>query len=320
MPQGWTPVEEQSGWTPVAEASPATLSVPRDARGMPRVSSNLSDSEQPSRLLEMLGPLAHPETLTDFARLLTLPVDSVRRALAGTLLAAQARPAATATVQAVKNAPAAAGRAVVNTAAAAGDVVDPSVIGMASPRVGKAVEFAQRIRDARAAAAAAAPTTGVAPTVAEAAPVASRAATALPNQKLLNELAIAARRAKVVLTPETEQAAIQAVTKGATPAEAVASVRPAVAPPVAAPVAPASPAVPSAAGSASLPPGTAGLKLSLTAPEMKEFLRVVQSGKSETAALGHVMRARELAKRLGGATGEQVRQAVQHRNEMGRWD
>jgi hypothetical protein len=320
MAQGWTPVAEQSaGWTPVPETP---LSTPRDERGMPRVTSYTTDSEKPSDLLSMLGPLAHPETLTDFARILTLPVDSVRRALAATLTMAAAKPAATATMQAVKSVPAAAGRAVINTAAAAGDVVDPSVIGMASPRVGKAVQFAQKVRDARAAAAAArssAPPV-VAPVVAEAPVVAAPVASTAVPQKVLNELAIAARRSQVVLTPETEQAAIEAVRRGATPMEAVATVRGAAGPAAETlPGAPAPRAVPApvaeAPSAASLNPN----RLKLAASEVKEYKRLRVAGKTHQEAATLIEAQRELAQRLGLPSSETLRTAVADRNVSGRW-
>lgn len=64
---------------------PPQPDVPRDAHGRPLVSSSLSDGP-PSDLEQALGPFAHPQTLTDFAKLLTLPVDTVRRAIASALL------------------------------------------------------------------------------------------------------------------------------------------------------------------------------------------------------------------------------------------
>src|SRR6185503_14955023 len=100
MPQGWTPVAEQSAaWTPV-ESAPSyprdAAGRPLDARGRPLQDVVGDGNAEPSHLLEMLGPLAHPETFTDFARLLTLPVDSVRRAAVSALALAKARPTASA--------------------------------------------------------------------------------------------------------------------------------------------------------------------------------------------------------------------------------
>jgi hypothetical protein len=120
---------------------------------------------------------------------------------------------------------------------------------------------------------------------AEASQAAGPAATnAWPNQKLLNELAIEARRAKVRLTPETEKAAIEAVTKGATPAEAVATVAPA---PAAAPV-------------ASAP--AAAVKFRLSASEMKEFARLTRGGKTPAEARDLIEMQRDLKSRLGTPT------------------
>lgn len=72
------------------DAHGVPLDAPRDARGQIITSKD----EEPGvldKLNEMLGPLAHPQTLADFARLLTLPVDSVRKAAATALSMAASR-------------------------------------------------------------------------------------------------------------------------------------------------------------------------------------------------------------------------------------
>lgn len=199
---------------------------------------------------------------------------------------------------------------------------DLATLGIGDARInagirtgGRLKEAAQAIREAVATPkppvaatptpAAAAPV--VAPVVAEVAPVA-RAANALPNQKLLNELALAARRAKVTLTPDAEQAAIAAVEQGATPAAAVAKVGAPI--PTAASAAPAAPAAPTAQ------------KLRLTiksSDELKEFQRLVGRGVTTKDALEQIAQMRDLAARLGGATPSEVAKAAARRNTTGKW-
>lgn len=305
---GWTPVAADSGgWTPVVyEKQAAVADVPRDARGMPAVSSNVSEQrEPPSGLAEMLGPLAHPQTLTDFARILVLPVDSVRRAFASAMTAAAARQAANAAPSTVGNAMATAGRGMERAGAAiekplttAGivDAVTASnpVRGAAIVAAPKVVQFAGRGLQ-RAGNALAAERT-VAPVVAEAAPVAAAPVATptappvapppgngWPNQKLLNELAIMARRAKVRLTPETEQAAIDLVERtGITPAEAVAKVT--TASPAATAVAEAAP--------------VAG-KVRLTAAESKDYIEMIKQGKTRKTAMEAIEAGRAFRDRFG---------------------
>lgn len=201
---------------------------------------------------------------------------------------AKAAPTVARAASAAKAAPAAAVRGAVRGVAAAGDVVSPDVIGIVSPRAGKALEVAQRMRAAMPQA-----SEPVAPAVE---PVAPARANNLPDQKALNDAAIAARRAAY-------QAWIAA-------------------PAAAAPVAPEPPAAASVPATASPRPGTATPtpKIQLNAAEMKEFLRVVQKGQTETQALAHVLKARQLARILGGASDAEARATVQHRNETGRWD
>jgi hypothetical protein len=284
VPVGFVP----DGFVPDA---PAASAMPRDARGMPQVSSDTTDASSP--LLQLLGPFAHPETLTDFARLLTLPVDTVKRAFAGALTTAAARSAASTTGQMVTSATGAAVRGVVNGTAAAGDVIDPGVIGAVSPRAGKVVELAQKIRAARGsvpvAAEAVVPdaTPAAAPVVDEFTAARTARASAgesrLPDQKALNEAALAARRA-----------AYQASQQGAPAATEV--------------LPPAGPVV------------KASGKMQLTAPEFKEFTRLLKRpGMTPEDALGAVRQMRALAGKLGGATDAQVAAAVKHRDATGAW-
>lgn len=119
-----------------------------------------------------------------------------------------------------------------------------------------------------------------------------------PSQKQLNEEAIARRRAEY-------QARL-----GQRSASAPGS-----------PAAPASPttAPRSSAESGSVRPGPASPKPKLTAPEQKLFLEQLRRGKSYAQAFEAVRLGRELAKRLGGASAEEVRKAVAHRNASGQW-
>ena len=230
--------------------------IPRDARGRPMVTRGVSDGP-PSNLEQMLGPLAHPQTFTDFARLLTLPVDTVRRAAASAVAMAGAK----GVLSSASRLPAAAARGAVNVAAGAGDVVSPDVIGAVSPRAGKVVEIAQRIRNAQRAAAPAveaAPAAVEAPAAAETVLPPGSGVNNLPDQKALNEAAIAARRAAY-------QASQQA-----------------------GPAAPAADAIVKASG-----------KMQLTAPEFKEFQRLLKTGMSLPEAEQAVKTARDLADKLG---------------------
>jgi hypothetical protein len=278
--------------------------VPRDARGRPLVSSDTSDSPPSTldQLNAMLGPLAHPQTLTDFARLLTLPVDSVRKALAGALTAAAARPAAGTALSVTGRGLERAGMAVegpAKMATAYEMVTDPkravltlatpkalqlagralqrvgtAVTGEVAPAAGESAAVAEPVVAAgpppvspsgagvntspvAAAPVAPAPQAGPAPPPASAAPVAglrptpdsAAIAAALPDQRALNEAALAARRAAY----QASQAA-----------------------PAADPVVPASG------------------KMRLTLPEFKDFQRLIQRGMSLPDAERVVKLARDL--------------------------
>lgn len=270
MPQGWTPVATAAdGWTPVA---PIPDEVPRDARGRPAVSSDLHEGG-PSPLLEMLGPLAHPETFSDFARLLTLPVDTVRRAAASALTLAASRAPAGAALSATGRGMERAGAAVegpAKMATAYEMVTDPkrAVLTLATPKVLQmAGRGLQRVGAAVTGPAVAEVAPVVAP-VAEAGPVAAEAVAApgirptgtgaaLPDQKALNEAALLARR-------EAYQASRGPV--AVPPAEAIVK--------------------------------TSG-KMQLTAPEFKEFQRLLKAGLSLPDAEQAVKTARDLARQLG---------------------
>lgn len=111
----------------------------------------------------------------------------------------------------------------IRATAAAGDVVSPDVIGMVSPRAGRAVEVAQRVRSAMSKPQS--PSAPVEPPVApvEAPPVAPVTVSASP-QRLLNDLGIAARRAGVELTAADDADVLMRISKGADPTQAIADV------------------------------------------------------------------------------------------------
>lgn len=230
-------------------------------------SHEMSDgpSPQSSSLMEMLGPLAHPQTLTDFARLLTLPVDSVKKAAASALAMAASRGPAGAALSATGR-----GLEAVGNSKAAGAAeklggaeavfhLDPK--GLAVAAVPTALRATGRGLQRVGAA-----VTG--PAVAEAAPViaeASEAApairptgtgAALPDQKALNEAALAARRAAYQATQRSGPVGVEPIVK-------------------------------------------ASGKMQLTAPEFKEFKRLLDTGMKLEDAEKAVKVARDLAGRLG---------------------
>lgn len=261
--------------------------VPRDARGRPAVSSD--SGETPSifdKVNEALGPLAHPDTLTDFARILTMPVDTVRKAAASALAMAAAKGVAAASRGPVGNAIGATGRgleAVGNSRAArsaeAGGLaeaafsMDPK--GLAVAATPTVLRFAGRgLQRAGAAVAGAAPAASeAAPAVAEVGPAAqaaTEAATtprptgnALPDQKALNEAALAARRAEYAARQMSEMIAQGAARAGAEPIVPISG------------------------------------QMKLTGPEFKVWQRLVNGGMKYQDAEQAVKDARDLADKLG---------------------
>lgn len=263
---GW-----QGGAKPTENLDKLATMLQMGARGRPAGSSVINEGPA-SPLLEMMGPLAHPETLTDFGRILGVPVDSVRNAMTRAMAMAAAR------------------------SGGAGVVRGGKALATNTPRLVLGRDRAETLSDVVTAAngteRGAVSTPGyprLVSTQTPAAPGATDAATevvknTLPNQKLLNELAIEARRAKIRLTPDTEKAAIDAVTKGASPKEAVATVAPAQA---SSPVASA---------------GAAPVKGQLSAAEAKEVDRLIRSGKTDAQARTLIELQRELTARLGTPT------------------
>jgi hypothetical protein len=100
------------------------------------------------------------------------------------------------------------------------------------------------------------------------------------------------------------------------------------APPGAVPGAPAAPAGP---GSALPPPETVAprpsptvteppvVKPKMTAAEVTEYTRLRRRKMTDAEAKEAILAARSLAARLGGASSEEVRKAVKHRNETDAW-
>jgi hypothetical protein len=152
------------------------------------------------KLRPMLAQVAHPDTIGEIAHLLVPDAGLTATMRAGARAVGAARAAGGAAV-----------RGTLQKTAALGDVVDPDVIGIFSPRAGKVVTVAQKAREAvqaakaKAAARAAPPVSTPPPITAPAAVApprptlvpkpAAQAGNALPDQKALNEAAIAARRA-----------------------------------------------------------------------------------------------------------------------------
>lgn len=317
-----------------AKAGVETGAVPeiaRDATGRPRVSSNLSDAPDSglsqwfeTHLRPALESAAHPQTLTDVASLLLSPTDATRGVGIAVLQKA---------VAALKAAPAAA----IRTAAAAGDLVHPDVIGAVSPRAGKVVEMAQRLRAklpesaatvpeaiaapvAPAASAPAAPAHPPAPVARTTAPesIAAPAPSGPPPvtlpegttvppataqyypQKFLNEVALQAKRQGVSLSDGEYAVAHGLTEQGASAAEAVRQI--------------------GATRAATAPPATsAAPKLKLAGQEQREYLRLRNQGLTHQQAEDLIVSQRALSGSLNLPSGEQVRQSVAERNASGKW-
>jgi len=284
------------------DAAGVPLDAPRDARGQIITSAE----EQPSDLTQLLGPYAHPQTLTDFARLLMLPVDQVRRAAAATLTTAAARSAG----QTVRDAASTIGGGITKAGGAAIDAVDADLLSIASPRAGAALKKAQQVRAVLKAKSAAAPPIPEPPVAAAPTPYQAMATDGafagdrtLRNVGALEQegpggLASVTRPAATAPTEfQAAQAARQA-TKNALPDQkalneaALAARRQAYAA--------------SQQGVAPGPIVAASGKMQLTAPEMKEFSRLVAKGMKLPDALEEVKAMRELAARLGGPSSTEV--------------
>jgi len=240
--------------------------------------SGAPEGTEPSGLAQLLGPLAHPQTLTDFARLLTLPVDSVKKAIAAAVSARVAPPVTGGALSATGRGVEHLGTELEGSAKMIGaaDVLTshkpiraialaaaPAALkatGRGLQRAGAALAT-PRAAAMEAATAEAAPAAAV-PTEFEAARAARAAANTLPDQRALNDAALAARRAAYQAGQQT--------------------------------LPPAGPVV------------KASGKMQLTAPEMKEFTRLITKKVPLADALEQVTAMRELAARLGGQTSAEV--------------
>lgn len=161
------------------------------------------------------------------------------------------------------------------------------------------------------------PNTSASPAVAEApaaaatapAPAAPAMDPAMSPQRILNDIALTARRAGVKLTDAQDALAGELVRKGATPQQAVSAVTQLRAPatePAAATAAPAPVDVPAAP------------KVRLTAEEVKLGESLMSKGASPAQALETVLRFRKSSMGTLPSTAD-MRTAVAARNATGRW-
>jgi hypothetical protein len=112
-------------------------------------------------------------------------------------------------------------------------------------------------------------------------------------QQVRNEVGIAARRAKLTLTPKQLEEADALVKAGQSPIGAVTAVAP--------------------------PPPPPPAKLQVTAAEMGTYGELRRLGKTHAEAVDLIRVQRELATQLGTPPSETVRQAIAERNATGRW-
>lgn len=265
------------GWTWAAPSNTSASSNPR----APRPFIATSHEEEPSALGQMLGPLAHPETLTDFARILTLPVDTVRKALA--------------TAVAARVGPGVASQALSATGRGAETLADSRLGRLAE--AGGVADAVYRL-DPKGAVIAAAPTAlrlvgrGM-----------QRAGAALSESTPVVE-----EVAAVKPPPETPLALSRRVKAEYRAARGIPmdAQHPGTAPPAT--------AVPEAAV-----PTTATAKPFLRAAEAGEYKRLLKLGKTHQEAMDLIQAQRDFAAKFGTPTSEQVRGSVQTRNDAGRW-
>jgi hypothetical protein len=171
-------------------------------------------------------------------------------------------------------------------------VLDNDIAGAISPRAAHVGKIATRVSDAlekRAATAAgpAAPpeTAAVGGTPAPPGPPPPAApASAMSPQRVLNELAIQARRQGVKLSEQDYQAATQAVAQGVSPTDVVSA-----------------------------------LKQLQQPPDARAYMALRQAGKSNAEAMAELQGERDLAKRFGLPSTEEVEAAVKERNAKGYW-
>lgn len=211
---------------------------------------------------------------------------------------ARATASATNTPTAVPSAPAQPG--VLSRVAS---VIEPGDIGVVSPRLGRAVDLAQRVRGAvkgvptaapaEAPVAAAPPPSGESPAPTPQPSVSPTPASpvAMSPQRIQNELGLAARRAGLKLSEPDYQRAAELVTQGQSPTDAVKA--------VAAP----DPAV----------------KPKLSGAEFQAAQMLVQKGMAPDDAVRTVIGQRAFAARFGLPSSETVRTRVANRNDTGRW-
>jgi hypothetical protein len=299
-------------------ASAATPAGPRGSERT-RVDTNAVgvDHEQLQQRIANWASTLPPTWQKPAAMLLTFPADVLGSLLetisapesVATMGARPAMAALDATGAAAKAAPGAAVRSV----AAVGDVVHPDVIGVASPRIGKVVAVAQRMRNAMDGAAADAT---VPPPADLNAPYLDRSIPVRPSELTPEQLAQRMQYGRGTPPPPSELRGrtVQRPT-GATVAPAGRA--PVVAPAAADPVAPAPPAVSSVRtdvppATAAVPPeappaapvslGQALAKMKLTGKEVLEVQRLTKQGRSLQEALDLVQAQRDFQTRFGLST------------------
>lgn len=243
-------------------------------------------------------------------------------------------------------------KAAINATAAMGDAIHPDVIGVISPRAGRVVELAQRLRDKFS----------MPPAKASLPPRLAGKAPALENvlTDAVNEVRTASPSSVSLPGGNTWRA--EGAVPTAAPARPAAPAAPSAAPPAPAPRAPVRPAAPPAAPPIQLTaeeadavqalvkegypeddvvrellkqrpaqpppptpaapattPDTAPISAGWGAAESKEYVRLRNAGKSDREARELIRGQLAMRQRFALPTAEQVQNAVTERNESGRW-
>jgi len=118
--------------------------------------------------------------------------------------------------------------------------------------------------------------------------VAPAAAPKFPTQKALNELALAARRAKVTLTPDTERAGLELMQQGASAESVVANVQ-----------------------------RMQAVKDRIPAADVSAYLKLRQAGKTDAEATSAIAAMRSLRSRFSLPTADDVKSTFQQLYERG---
>lgn len=174
---------------------------------------------------------------------------------------------------------------------------DPDAIGIVSPRAGNAVKVAQKAgsvytkaKESVDATSSAAPESAVAGGTPSppGPPAPAASASAMSPQRVMNDLAIQARRQGVKLSEQDYEVATQAVAQGVSPTDAVAALK-----------------------------QTAG---ETPAGSMSQaYTQLRSAGKTHDQAMTEIRTQETLAKKLKTPSSEDVLRRVQYRNEHGHW-